>query len=65
MFGEIYYQAIPDTLKFTVGLRYTDDIKSQVDRIELYDNGDSVRHDERHGAITGRLRRRRSRNSTV
>ena len=36
IFGEVYYDAIPDTLKFTAGLRYTDDNKYQVGRIELY-----------------------------
>lgn len=33
IFGEAYYTAIPDTLKFTVGLRYTQDTKSADDRI--------------------------------
>jgi len=27
LFGEVYYQAIPDVLKFTVGARYSDDTK--------------------------------------
>jgi outer membrane receptor protein involved in Fe transport len=36
IFGEAYYDAIPDTLKFTVGLRWTDDEKYQRGRIELY-----------------------------
>jgi outer membrane receptor protein involved in Fe transport len=36
IFGEAYYTAIPDTLSFTLGLRYTDDQKFQRGRIELY-----------------------------
>ncbi|HSC18619.1 MAG TPA: TonB-dependent receptor [Rhizomicrobium sp.] len=36
IFGEAYYDAIPDTLKFTVGLRWTNDEKFQQGRIELY-----------------------------
>jgi len=33
IFGEVYYDAIPDTLKFTGGLRYTEDTKSEANRI--------------------------------
>ncbi|HEX3666698.1 MAG TPA: TonB-dependent receptor [Rhizomicrobium sp.] len=33
VFGEAYYAAIPDTLNFTAGLRYTEDTKSEADRI--------------------------------
>ncbi len=33
IFGEVYYDAIPDTLKFTGGLRYTEDTKDEQDRI--------------------------------
>jgi iron complex outermembrane receptor protein len=36
VFGEVYYDAIPDLVKFTVGLRYTDDQKVSSDRIELF-----------------------------
>jgi outer membrane receptor protein involved in Fe transport len=36
LFGEVYWDAIPDTLKFTAGLRYTDDDKYQRGRIALY-----------------------------
>ncbi len=36
IFGEIYWDAIPDTLKFTVGARWTDDEKFQRGRIDLY-----------------------------
>ncbi|HKD21485.1 MAG TPA: TonB-dependent receptor [Rhizomicrobium sp.] len=36
LFGEAYYTAIPDTLKFTAGLRWTDDQKNQLDRILLF-----------------------------
>jgi len=39
VFGEAYYDAIPDTLKFTAGLRFTDDHKTQADRIELVNAG--------------------------
>lgn len=35
-FGELYYDAIPDTLKFTAGLRWNDDQKFNTGRIELY-----------------------------
>lgn len=35
IFGEAYYTAIPDTLKFTVGLRWTEDQKFQQGRIAL------------------------------
>lgn len=35
VFGEAYYTAIPDTLKFTAGMRYTEDTKSADDRILL------------------------------
>ena len=37
IFGEAYYDAIPDLLKFTAGLRWTEDQKTQVGRIELLD----------------------------
>jgi outer membrane receptor protein involved in Fe transport len=33
VFGEAYYTAIPDTLTFTAGLRYTEDTKSEANRI--------------------------------
>jgi len=33
VFGEAYYTAIPDTLNFTAGLRYTEDTKSEANRI--------------------------------
>jgi outer membrane receptor protein involved in Fe transport len=33
VFGEAYYDAIPDYLKFTLGLRFTDDHKSDLNRI--------------------------------
>ena len=33
IFGEAYYTAIPDVLKFTAGLRYTVDTKTAFDRI--------------------------------
>jgi outer membrane receptor protein involved in Fe transport len=36
VFGEVYYDAIPDTLKLTGGLRWTVDEKFQRGRIELY-----------------------------
>ncbi|HEY1962085.1 MAG TPA: TonB-dependent receptor plug domain-containing protein [Rhizomicrobium sp.] len=36
VFGEAYWNAIPDELKFTLGLRWTDDSKYQRGRIELY-----------------------------
>src|SRR5262249_33538462 len=36
IFGEVYYNAIPDTLKFTLGMRWTDDEKFQQGRIELF-----------------------------
>ena len=36
IFGEVYYDAIPDTLKFTAGLRYTQDDKSLTGRTTLY-----------------------------
>ena len=39
VFGEVYYQAIPDLLKFTAGLRLTDDEKAQADRIAFLNGG--------------------------
>ena len=39
VFGEVYYDAIPDLLKFTAGLRLTDDEKSQADRIIFLNGG--------------------------
>ena len=36
VFGEIYYDAIPDLLKFTGGLRYTQDDKALTGRTTLY-----------------------------
>lgn len=33
MFGEVYYDILPDELKFTLGARFTDDHKSESDRI--------------------------------
>lgn len=35
-FGEVYYEAIPDTLKFTGGIRYTVDNKSFTSRQTLF-----------------------------
>ncbi len=35
IYGEVYYDAIPDTLKFTLGARWTQDKKYQQGRIEL------------------------------
>jgi iron complex outermembrane recepter protein len=34
-YGEVYYDIVPDLLKLTVGGRWTDDYKSQQDRITL------------------------------
>jgi iron complex outermembrane recepter protein len=39
IFGEVYYEAIPDLVKFTAGLRLTDDEKSQADRIAFLNGG--------------------------
>ena len=36
IFGEAYYDALPGTLKFTLGGRFTDDVKSEMDRIEIF-----------------------------
>jgi iron complex outermembrane recepter protein len=36
VFGEAYYDAMPGTLKFTLGARFTDDVKSELDRIEIF-----------------------------
>jgi len=36
LFGELYWDAIPEELKFTGGLRWTQDDKFQQGRIELY-----------------------------
>ncbi len=36
IFGEAYYDAIPDTLKFTIGMRFTEDQKDQVGRIFIF-----------------------------
>jgi outer membrane receptor protein involved in Fe transport len=38
VYGELYYDIIPDTFKLVGGLRYTDDQKYQQGRIELYDS---------------------------
>ncbi|MGD0190550.1 MAG: TonB-dependent receptor [Rhizomicrobium sp.] len=35
VYGEVYYQFVPDLLKLTLGARWTDDFKSQEDRILL------------------------------
>jgi iron complex outermembrane receptor protein len=35
VYGEVYYDILPDTLKVTIGGRYTDDFKSQIDQIFL------------------------------
>ena len=37
VYGEVYYDIIPDLLKITGGLRYTEDEKYQEGRIELFD----------------------------
>ena len=39
VFGEVYYDAIPELLKFTAGLRLTDDQKTQSDRIIFLNGG--------------------------
>ncbi len=38
IYGEGYYDIIPDLLKLTLGARWTDDYKSQVDRIILFNS---------------------------
>src|SRR5205807_6759793 len=35
IYGETYYDVVPDLLKLTLGARWTDDYKSQADRILL------------------------------
>ena len=37
VYGEAYFTIMPDTLKLTAGLRYSEDDKFQLGRIELYD----------------------------
>jgi outer membrane receptor protein involved in Fe transport len=36
VFGEVYYDIVPDTLKLTVGARYTVDSKDQIGRIFIF-----------------------------
>ena len=36
IFGEVYYDIVPDTLKLTVGARYTVDSKDQIGRIFIF-----------------------------
>ena len=38
VFGEVYYDAIPDTLRATLGLRYNDDEKFNSGRVLIYNN---------------------------
>lgn len=35
IFGEVYYDIVPDLLKFTLGARFTEDQKSQLERIAV------------------------------
>ena len=55
IYGEGYFTAIPDTLKLTVGLRYTEDNKTQQDRIELYDGLIPIGTTDEQGAVTALL----------
>ena len=36
LYGETYYDIVPDLLKLTLGTRWTEDYKSELDRITLY-----------------------------
>ena len=36
VYGEVYYDVIPDTLKLTGGLRYTEDLKHYLGRIAIF-----------------------------
>ncbi len=47
MFGEVYYDIIPDELKLTLGARFTDDHKSENDRIAICQRSDPDRKPER------------------
>jgi iron complex outermembrane receptor protein len=52
VYGEGYWTAIPDTLKLTIGLRYTEDNKTQQDRIELYDGLIPIGTTDEQAAVT-------------
>ena len=53
IFGEAYYDAIPDLLKFTAGLRWTEDEKYQRGRIELLDGLIPIGSTDENAALSG------------
>ena len=42
VYGEVYWDAIPDSLKFTLGLRGTEDIKDNEGRITIFNGYEAV-----------------------
>jgi outer membrane receptor protein involved in Fe transport len=42
IYGEVYWDAIPDSLKFTLGLRGTEDIKDNQGRISIFNGQEPV-----------------------
>ncbi|MBV9989748.1 MAG: TonB-dependent receptor [Alphaproteobacteria bacterium] len=42
VYGEAYWQAIPDSLKITLGLRYTEDVKNNIGRITIFNGFEPI-----------------------
>jgi len=55
VYGEVYFTVLPDTLKLTAGLRYSEDDKFQLGRIELYDTEVPIGTTNEQGTITSLL----------
>jgi len=59
IYGEAYWWAIPDTLKFTLGLRGTEDVKNNMGRISIFNGYEAVgstNSDQALGICTEQLR---------
>jgi outer membrane receptor protein involved in Fe transport len=51
LYGEVYWKAIPDTLKVTVGLRGTEDVKNNQGRITIFNGQQAVGSTNADGAL--------------
>jgi outer membrane receptor protein involved in Fe transport len=51
VYGEVYYDVVPDTLKLTGGLRYTEDLKHYDGRIAVFDGVIPVGTTDENGAL--------------
>jgi outer membrane receptor protein involved in Fe transport len=53
IYGEVYYDVIPDTLKLTGGLRYTEDLKHYQGRIAIFNGIVPIGTTDENAALAG------------